>query len=283
MSRALPFRTTRTTVRSGAVVLALGIALSGCGAGLNAQTYQERATADATNERIGAIAVRNLRVLPPAAGSATYAVGSTARVSVVFVNEGTEADRLTNVTSTGASGVALIGPSRTLSVPAQATVSNYSFELRGLTSEVGPGQYVQLELTFADNGSRSLLVPVQLTGSPGPRRENYKIGETDSSGQVIVEDETDGVNETRPVTEDDSAATAGLTLRRLGLAASRFLSDLAASVASWPRPPCARPTTDPATAAGSAGSRSPSGRAAAPSARPGGRWSRCRPPGPCPG
>lgn len=188
MSPALPSRTARPAARAAALALVLGLGLSGCGAGLRAQTYQERATSDATNEAVGAIAVRNLRVLPPSGGE-SYAVGSTARVAFVLVNEGPEADRLTDVTTDAAGGVALVGPAPQLTVPAQGTVSDYAFELRGLTRELRPGQYVQMTLTFADNGSETMLVPVEVTGTPQPRREGYKVGETDSSGQVIVEDE----------------------------------------------------------------------------------------------
>ena len=80
------------------------------------------------------------------------------------------------------------GQPGTLSVQPNAATSGYVFVLRGLTRALRPGQYVQMELTFAENGSETMLVPVEVTGTPGPRREGYKIGETDSSGEVIVEE-----------------------------------------------------------------------------------------------
>ena len=188
-SAALPTRTSRAT-RTAGVAVALALGLSGCGAGLRAQTYQERATSDATNEAIGALAIRHLRVLPPTA-TETYGIGSDARVGLIVVNEGAEADRLTTVTSDAAARVEVLGPNGrpgTLTTQPNTATSGFVLVLRGLTRALRPGQYVQMELTFAENGSKTMLVPVEVTGTPGPRRQGYKIGETDSSGEAIVEE-----------------------------------------------------------------------------------------------
>ncbi len=189
MSPALP---SVSTTRAVGVALALALGLSGCGAGLRAQTYQERATSDSTNEAIGAIAVRNIRVLPPTRGD-SYPVGSDARVAFTLVNEGAEGDRLTSVTTDSAATVAVVGADgrpATLDVPAQSgAVASYAFVLRGLTRELRPGQYVQMELTFATNGAEAMLVPVEVTGIPGPRRTGYRVPETDSVGNPVLEGE----------------------------------------------------------------------------------------------
>ncbi|MCW2779423.1 MAG: hypothetical protein JWN17_3148 [Frankiales bacterium] len=199
MSPALPSRTpSRTLARTApaALALALAVGLTGCGAGLRAQTYQERATADATNEAIGAIDVRNMKVLAPTSASQVYPVGSDARVSVVLVNNGTKQDTLSSATSTGATGVAVVGSDlrpTTLVLPGQSTATQYAFVLRGLTRELRPGEYVQMQLTFADNGSETMLVPVEVTSTAAPRpssRSDYKVAETDSTGKVIPEPES---------------------------------------------------------------------------------------------
>ena len=200
MSSVLPSRTVRPVrvgrhvgapraTRAAGIAVALALGLTGCGAGLRAQTYQERATSDSTNDAIWALAIRHLRVLPPAAGQ-TLAVGGDARVGLVVVNEGADADRLTTVTSDAASSVEVLGPDGrpgSLTAPPGTATSGYVLVLHGLTRRLSPGQYVQLELAFATNGSRTMLVPVEVTGTPGPRREGYKVDETDSSGEVVVE------------------------------------------------------------------------------------------------
>lgn len=208
MSPALPPRTPRTTAaRTAALALALGLGLTACGSGLRAQTYQERATSDSTNEAVGALSVRHLRVLPPTGGAGTYPVGSTARVALVLVNDGSEDDRLVGVTTDAASSVAVVGPTKDLVVPAQGVTSSYGFDLRGLTRELRPGQYVEMELTFAENGSETLLVPIEVTGTPGPRRKGYHPAETDSNGDPVVEEEQSAEEGTddRPELDNDGA------------------------------------------------------------------------------
>ena len=214
MSPALPSRTTRRSARAVGLTLALALGLSGCGAGLRAQTYQERTTSDSTTEAIGAIAVRHIRVLPPPDGQ-SYDIGDDARVAFVLVNEGARPDRLVSVTTDSASSVAVAGPGgkpATLTVPAQSGgISQYTFVLRGLTRELRPAQYVQMELVFAENGAETMLVPIEVTGTPGPKREGYHVGETDSEGNPLPEEEEEeeqeepgtGGAEERPELDND--------------------------------------------------------------------------------
>ena len=192
-STPLPARTPRP-LRAAGVALSLVLGLSACGSGLNAQTYQQRATSDSTNEAVGALAIRHIRILPPTDGE-PYAVGSDARVGLTVVNEGATADRLTTVTSDAADRVEVLGPNgqpATLATDPNTATSGFVLLLRGLTRELRPGQYVQMELTFADNGAQSMLIPVEVTGTPGPRRKGYEIAETDSNGDVLVHQEEEG-------------------------------------------------------------------------------------------
>ena len=95
MSSALP----RPTVgRAAGVVLAL-VALTGCGAGFEAQTYQERSSADSVNAAVGSIAVRNLSVLPE--GDGVLEAGDDAEVILTLVNVGGDDDRLPVLYPTG--------------------------------------------------------------------------------------------------------------------------------------------------------------------------------------
>ena len=174
-----------------ALAVALSLGLTGCGAGLKAQTYQERTVADATNDAVGALALRNVFIQPPRGEEAVYSVGDDARVVLTVVNEGTEGDRLVNATTDAASSVAVAAPNGqagNLSVGPLATTNGYSLVLRGLTRDLRPGEYVNLSLTFQVNGTQEMLVPVALTGTPGPKREGYHVVETDSEGNPLPEE-----------------------------------------------------------------------------------------------
>lgn len=179
----------RTRVRSPLAAL-LGLSLlTGCGAGLDPQTYRERASADATNTAVGQLALRNLAVLPPSSGP-TYQPGSEARMSMTVVNQGQQPDRLVAVRTAVAGSVTVVrssGPVPSLEVPALGTAEGYFLALKGLTRSLRPGEYIAVDMQFAVNGQKQILVPVALTGSPAPRRPGYKVGETDSAGDPIGE------------------------------------------------------------------------------------------------
>lgn len=180
----------RRPVRPLALTAVLALALTGCGSGLNAQTYQQRTAADATNEAIGALAIRNLMVLPPEEGD-VYRSGENARMSIAVISEDTDRDQLTSIrTDAAASATVLVQdePVDRLVVPPLG-VANGTVELNGLTRDLRTGQYITVELTFDNNGRKEMLVPVAVTGRPGPKREGYHPAETDSNGDPIVEEE----------------------------------------------------------------------------------------------
>ncbi len=213
MSPVLGRRTalvTRGAAPALGVVLAL--ALSGCGAGLKAQTYQERTVADATNDAVGALALRNVHVQSPR-GTGTYAVGDDARVLLTIINEGTEPDRLVQASTDAAASVAVAGPNgraTTLTIAPISTAKGYSLVLRGLTRALRPGEYVNLSLTFQENGTQELLVPVSLTKEPTPRRSGYEVAETDSTGAIIEEESAEEGSSDRPELDSDGGdAPAG--------------------------------------------------------------------------
>lgn len=178
-------------VRVAASASAL-LLLTGCGTGLRAQTYLEKSTADSTNDAIGFLAIRNLAVLGPPAGT-TYPAGTDARVKVTVVNEGGEEDRLLSASTPVASGVRVVGPTPTLTVPSLgSTDPAYGLVLEGLTRELPGGSYIDLTLSFERNGTKTMLVPVQIVPGQVPREDHdYHVPETDSEGDPIVE-ETEG-------------------------------------------------------------------------------------------
>lgn len=182
----------RRPVRTSTVALGLaaGLLLVGCGAGQRAQVYQERTTADATNDSVGAIAVRNLAVEAPTEGR-VLPQGSNARLVVTLVNEGGDDDTLTSVTSPAAASVRILGPSSTVPVPRlSSSPGEYSLVLTGLTRDLPTGTYIELTLNFERNGGKTMLVPVQTTPSGAPRPTGeYKVPDTDSAGKPLGNDE----------------------------------------------------------------------------------------------
>lgn len=177
------------SVRSGAVLAALAL-LSACGSGQRAQTYQEKSVADATNDAIGALAVRNLAVVAPREGI-RHPAGSDVSMTLTLVNEGGEPDVLLEASTPAAQQVEVVGPTDELRVDRLATAdAAYRLVLRDLTEELLTGEYIPLTLSFERNGAKELLVPVQTVPEQAAVDDgHYKVAETDSNGDPIVEEE----------------------------------------------------------------------------------------------
>ena len=144
----------------------LTLSLTGCGAGLEAQTYQKRIVGDATNVDLGTLAVRNISVSPPTNGR-TYEAGGEARGVFTVANSGTEPDVLLGVTSPEADEVVVTtnGLPGSLRVPGQGTTgTSAGLVLRGLSKDLIAGQYITLVLRFERAGTLEVLVPVAVTG-----------------------------------------------------------------------------------------------------------------------
>ena len=151
---------------TGLVALSLTIALAGCGAGLEAQTYQTRTAADASNVNVGTLALRNVSVLPPTGGR-TFPEGGTARGIFAVANAGSQPDRLVAASSPGAAEVVLTqdGVPGGVEVPASGTTGESAgFILRGLTAPLGTGEFVPMSMRFERSGTIEVLVPVAVTG-----------------------------------------------------------------------------------------------------------------------
>ena len=165
-----PRRPRQTLVRratTGLVAGVLPLVLSACGASLDAQTYQERTQAGATNTAVGTLAVRNLYVLPPEEGR-TYEEGDDAEAVVTVVNADDEPDTLIEVTTDAAEEVVVLddGQPGPLEVQALGTTGDRGqLLLRDLTSGLYEGTYITMTLRFERNGELTVPVPIGTSGT----------------------------------------------------------------------------------------------------------------------
>ena len=171
-----------------AVGTLLALALTGCGATLDAQTYQERSNADASNTAVGTIALRGMAV---EAGGAdrTHEVGDDAEVFLVLTNDDDEADTLVEVTTPDAESVELLvdgeEESGGIEVPALGTTGqSASLRLVSLTEELREGEYTTLTFRFERSGSIEVPVPVR---SPGRTDRPVYTGGEGEEGEPALQ------------------------------------------------------------------------------------------------
>lgn len=192
-------------LRSGSRRIAVGLALaatlatSACAAGQIAETAQEKATLDGTNVDVGNIALRALSVQTPDA--VNYPVGSNPLVTVVLVNNGQSADKLVSISSSVASGWgsyadqvdvpqsgAAAAPASAATASAAAGTSGNAtaaitlpptattafgvpvangrvLALLGTKKVLFPGNEISITFTFAKAGSKTFVVPIQVSAS----------------------------------------------------------------------------------------------------------------------
>jgi copper(I)-binding protein len=195
---------TRLRLFGIAVAVLCTAALSaGCAAGQHAATAQELPAIDAANgSNVGNLQLRALAIEAPATGT-SYPKGSDAFLMLTIVNIGRSNDTLTGVSTPAARGWAAY-PSTTAAafeaaasttaaaattsstaptssapgaqtkvvIPAQTAVAfsvpNTSrvLLLSNLTSTLYTATSVKITFTFANAGSVTIAVPVQLSGSP---------------------------------------------------------------------------------------------------------------------
>jgi periplasmic copper chaperone A len=172
--------TQRTSARLlCALVAVAGIALTGCGAGQQAQTSQQIAAVAGASATGGGIAVRNAEIAYPSGLSpeaAIYPVGGVAPVEMIIVNQGAQTDRLLSATSpAGAvtiSGEQTVGPDLSLvagdfeGVPGGKAVT---VEITGLREDILSGRTYPLVLNFQNAGRVEVGLPV---ASPTAERED---------------------------------------------------------------------------------------------------------------
>jgi copper(I)-binding protein len=168
-----------TALRLPAAGAVLALALTGCGATLDAQTYQERSQSDATNTAVGTIALRGLSIESGGADR-TLSAGDDAEVFLVLTNDDDEDDTLVEVTTPAAESVELLvdgEESDGIEVPRLgSTGDSATLRLVGLTEDLREGEYTTMTFRFERNGTLD-EVPVPVRTSGRTDRPVYTGGE----------------------------------------------------------------------------------------------------------
>ncbi|MDT4891522.1 MAG: hypothetical protein QOE97_557, partial [Pseudonocardiales bacterium] len=98
-------RGTRRRFAIGLVALCAALGTTSCAAGQHAMTANESPAIDAVSATVGTIDLRGIAITPPSGPS--YPQGGSATLTLVIVNNGQQADRLTNVTTPAAASAAV--------------------------------------------------------------------------------------------------------------------------------------------------------------------------------
>lgn len=165
----------RRTVTVAAALLSAA-ALSACGSGLQAKTYQSTGRVDGAVADVGGrggsrdgIALRHVHVAPPLEGSA-HEAGSTVLVLGGVSNGSTQDDVLVGASSPLATTAVLtVDGVAVPEVPVRAggtAPAGWAVRLDGLTEALHAAQTIPLTLVFRDAGRVTLAVPV-LAGDNG--------------------------------------------------------------------------------------------------------------------
>ena len=174
-----------TSLLTGSLVLAV----TACGAGRDPETYRARPTVDAALASVGELELRNVTIVPPADGEPEIGVGKDAVTTLSIINLGERPDRLVQVSSPAATSVELLDSEGTVATSvdvgklAALGPEDFSLTLRGLTAGLRPGQSIELTFTFANNGRKTLLVPVGVYTSPVPAPEHNVFEEVEGGGE----------------------------------------------------------------------------------------------------
>jgi copper(I)-binding protein len=206
-------------LRSGvaAVALALGASLlTGCAAGQIAQTADQVAAIDGANATVGQIGVRNALLATPEGSK--WAAGSDVRLHFWLTNEGSLADTLAQVSTSGAQSVEISGKAtvegqsrREFGADSEVTVT-----VKGLTADLTYGQTLPLTFVFATAGQVTTNVPVQVPDERTGARETVQLAPTEPGSVYGDEGEAHGAGETgaegSATAETSAAATSAATL-----------------------------------------------------------------------
>lgn len=173
-----PVRLRRVFSTLAAVAVA-GVALAGCGAGMQAQTSQQVAAVAGAGAEGGGIAVRNAEIAYPSELSpqaAIYPVGGVAPIEMIIVNQGAQTDRLLSASSPAGTvvitGEQTVAPDLSLvagqveGVPGGKAVT---VEITGLREDILSGRTYPLVLNFEQAGRVEVGLPV---ASPTAERED---------------------------------------------------------------------------------------------------------------
>lgn len=166
----------RALVPTGLALLAAAcLALSGCAAGQYSQTANQVAAIDGANGTVGSLTVLNARLAPT--DSEDYPAGSSARLLLWISNDGLTPDTLNGVSTSAAKSVKITGDA---SVPGQsladfATDQGTKVTVTGFVQNEIYGQSIPVTFSFANAGSLSLNIPIQLPPDRSTGRPTVQI------------------------------------------------------------------------------------------------------------
>ncbi len=150
-----------------AVIAVLALVLSGCAAGQVSQTANQKPAIDGGNATIGPIGVRDVRLATT--DGAGYPAGANVPLKLWISNDSVAYDTLSSAASPGAASVEIAGsaelPSQTLVEITDVTKTTIT--LMNLTADLAFGHNIPITFTFANAGSVTLNVPIELPGDRG--------------------------------------------------------------------------------------------------------------------
>lgn len=171
-----------------AALLTLAPLTAACGAGLDAETLNERTTIDGANAQTGDLRIRNGYLQAP--DGIEHPAGSDIAIHLTVVNIGTRPDTLTEVTSS--LGQVLVQPagapstptagSAPVNIPAGQAVAfggtGAQISLRQVAQPVRIASIVPITLRFAKSDQVTIMAPV---GSGYGPAASSSVGATGSS------------------------------------------------------------------------------------------------------
>lgn len=142
-----------------AVAVAALVSMTGCAAGIQAETSRERPTVEGVGSAIGTLTIRNAYVGGPVEN------GGSAPVLLSLFNDGTQPDRLVGISSPQA-GAGTVAPDVTLPPGGQQLLYTPDRvpRLTGVTTPMHPGGIVPVMLTFERAGQLQMSLPVVEVG-----------------------------------------------------------------------------------------------------------------------
>lgn len=158
-----------------AILAAVTLALSGCAAGKVSQTADQVAAIDGANGTVGDVAVLNARLAPTARED--YPAGSDARLLLWISNDSLNPDTLTGVSTSSAQSVDIVGDPV---VPGQsladfATEQGTEVVVTGFLQDQYYGQSIPMTFSFANAGSLTLNIPIEVPAERSTDRETVNI------------------------------------------------------------------------------------------------------------
>jgi copper(I)-binding protein len=179
------------------VLLVSPVALSACSAGQVTQTATQERDKTGGMAQVGALTVRQVRLLAPDEGG--YERGDDAGLRLAVVNNGSEADTLVDVSGEGFRGVEFDDGStrrsssaQGIEIPADSAVfidgDELAVTLTDLDEELTTGQYLEVTLVFEKSGEVTVPVTVDTPSEAVERGEAFDFHHEEGGGEESARD-----------------------------------------------------------------------------------------------